>query len=200
VPEPIAALALTNKRTAYAILFRAAADTLRTIAADPRHLGAKIGCVAVLHTWGQSLCPHPHVHCVVPGGGLAPDGSRWVACRPGFFLPVRVLSRLFRRLFLDALQRAFDTATLRFVGTLELLRDPMVCLTRPRALAVLARPSPRSACRFCRGASPRLPRLARMRIGRREEPGEHPRRRAEVTGCRVGNGDGQPIANPDEQE
>lgn len=124
VPEPIAALALQNQKVVYAILFHAAADTLRTIAADPQHLGAEIGCIAVLHTWGQSLCHHPHVHCVVPGGGLSPDGSRWIACRPGFFLPVRVLSRYFRRAFLDALQRAVATATLRFVGALEPLRDP----------------------------------------------------------------------------
>ena len=95
-----AAIAFQNKRAVYAILFRAAAETLRDIAADPTHLGAEIGVVAVLHTWGQTLQHHPHLHCIVPGGGLSPDGTRWVACRPGFFLPVRVLSRLFRRLFL----------------------------------------------------------------------------------------------------
>ena len=95
----------------YGILFRATAETLRTIAADPRHLGAAIGFFAVLHTWGQTLMHHPHLHCVVPGGGLSPDGTRWIACRPGFFLPVRVLSRLFRRLFLEALQAAFDAGS-----------------------------------------------------------------------------------------
>ncbi len=94
LPEPIAAIALQNKRVVYDILFRSMAATLRTIAADPRHLGAEIGFVAVLHTWGQTLQHHPHLHCIVPGGGLAPDGQRWVACRPGFFLPVRVLSSL----------------------------------------------------------------------------------------------------------
>ena len=90
-----------NKAVVYGILFRATAETLRTIAADPQHLGAEIGFFAVLHTWGQTLGFHPHLHCVVPGGGLSLDGTRWVACRRGFFLPVRVLSRLFRRLFLD---------------------------------------------------------------------------------------------------
>ena len=124
LPAPIAALARANKKTVYAILFRAAADTLRTIAADPHHLGAEIGFIAVLHTWGQSLCHHPHIHRVVPGGGLSPDGTCWVPCRPGFFLPVRVLSRLFRRRFLDALQHAFDAGTLRFVGALAPLHHP----------------------------------------------------------------------------
>src|SRR5215471_14013636 len=101
LPAAAAEIAFQNKETVYAILFRTAAETLRTIAADPKHLGAEIGFVAVLHTWGQTLQHHPHVHCVVPGGGLAPGGGRWITCRPGFFLPVRVLSRLFRRLFLE---------------------------------------------------------------------------------------------------
>ena len=92
LPAPVAEIAFQNKETVYAILFRTAAETLQTIAADPKHLGAEIGLVAVLHTWGQNLHHHPHVHCVVPGGGLSLDGTRWVACRPGFFLPVRVLS------------------------------------------------------------------------------------------------------------
>jgi hypothetical protein len=122
VPDAIAAIALQNKAQVYGILFRATAETLRTIAADPQHLGAEIGFFAVLHSWGQTLMHHPHLHCVVPGGGLSPDGTRWVACRPGFFLPVRVLSRLFRRLFLQHLQAAYDTGTLRLVGTLEALR------------------------------------------------------------------------------
>jgi len=108
----------------YNILLRATAETLRTIAADPKHLGAELGFIAVLRTWGQTLCHHPHVHCVVPGGGLALDGTRWIACRPGFFLPVRVLSRLFRRLFLVQLQAAFATGQLYFVDALEALRDP----------------------------------------------------------------------------
>ena len=114
VPAAVAEIAFQNKAVVYAILFRAAAETLCTIAADPRHLGAEIGVVAVLHTWGQNLHHHPHVHCVVPGGGLSLDGTRWIACRPGFFLPVRVLSRLFRRLFLEQLQAAFDAGTLGF--------------------------------------------------------------------------------------
>ena len=108
VPQEIAAIAYQNKAVVYDILFRATAETLRTIAADPKHLGAEIGFIAVLHTWGQTLMHHPHLHCVVPGGGMSPDGQRWVACRPGFFLPVRVLSALFRRLFLTELRQAFD--------------------------------------------------------------------------------------------
>ncbi len=124
VPEEITAIAYQNKQVVYGILFRATAETLRTIAADPKHLGAEIGFLAVLHTWGQNLLHHPHLHCVVPGGGLSPDGKRWIACRPGFFLPVRVLSRLFRRLFLEHLQVAFDTGKLQFFSSLERLRDP----------------------------------------------------------------------------
>jgi hypothetical protein len=124
VPEPIAAVAFQNQAVVYAILFRAAAETLRTIAADPQHLGAQIGFFAVLHTWGQTLVFHPHLHCVVPGGGLSPDGTRWISCRRGFFLPVRVLSRLFRRRFLGALHDAFDAGHLRFSGTLQPLAHP----------------------------------------------------------------------------
>ncbi len=122
VPQAIAEIAYQNKAVVYRILFRAAAETLRTIAADPQHLGAQIGFFAVLHTWGQTLVHHPHLHCVVPGGGLSIDGTRWVSCRPGFFLPVRVLSRLFRRLFLEALQDAFDAGTLHFGASLDTLR------------------------------------------------------------------------------
>ncbi len=126
VPEAIAAIASQNKAVVYRILFRATAETLRTIAADPAHLGAQIGFFAVLHTWGQQLLHHPHLHCVVPGGGLSPDGSRWVACRPGFFLPVRVLARRFRRLFLAYLHEAFEADALHFGGSLRPLRDPQV--------------------------------------------------------------------------
>jgi len=126
IPAEIGSLAYQNKVVVYGLLFRAVAETLRTIAADPRHLGAEIGFFAVLHTWGQTLVHHPHLHCVVPGGGLSLDGTRWVSCRPGFFLPVRVLSRLFRRLFLTALDEAFDVGQLRFAGTLEALNDPHV--------------------------------------------------------------------------
>src|SRR5215211_4880703 len=124
LPAPITAIAFQNKAVVYDLLFRTAADTLLTIAADPRHLGAQIGLTAVLHTWGSALTHHPHVHIVVPGGGLAPDGSRWIACRPGFFLPVRVLSRLFRRLFLDRLAAAHGAGRLAFHGDLALLADP----------------------------------------------------------------------------
>ncbi len=118
IPEPIAAIALQNKRVVYNILFRSTAATLRTIAADPHHLGAEIGFIAVLHTWGQTLQHHPHLHCIVPGGGLAPGGQRWVACRPNFFLPVPVLSSLFRRLFLEELDQAFQAGKLTLGGAL----------------------------------------------------------------------------------
>lgn len=122
VPEPIARLAFYNKAVVYGILFRAAAETLLTIARDPKHLGADIGFFGILHTWGQNLLHHPHVHFVVPAGGIGPDGN-WIACRPGFFLPVRVLSRLFRRLFLQALLKAFENHQLEFFGELEPLTD-----------------------------------------------------------------------------
>jgi Putative transposase/Transposase zinc-binding domain len=124
LPAPIAAIAFQNKAVVYDLLFRTAADALLTIAADPKHLGARIGLTAVLHTWGSALTHHPHVHIVVPGGGLSSDGSRWIACRPGFFLPVRILSRLFRRLFLDRLAAAHGTGQLAFHGDLALLADP----------------------------------------------------------------------------
>src|SRR5436190_5632927 len=123
LPDEIADIALQNKRTVYGILFRATADTLLTIAGDPKHLGAEIGFFAVLHTWGSNLLHHPHLHCVVPGGGLSLDGTRWISCKPGFFLPVRVLSRLFRRLFLEYLQSAFDAGKLQFFTALEKLWD-----------------------------------------------------------------------------
>ncbi len=125
LPEEIAAIAYQNKAVVYDLLFRATAKTLRTIAADPKHLGAQIGFIALLHTWGQNLQHHPHLHCVVPGGGLSADGERWISCRPGFFLPVRVLSRLFRRLFLEQLQQAFDSGELRFFNRLEALAAPL---------------------------------------------------------------------------
>src|SRR5512144_1920619 len=108
LPAALGPIALQNPREVYGLLFRAAAETLQQIAADPKHLGAEIGFLAVLHTWGQNLEHHPHVHCVVPGGGPSLDGTRWVACRPGFFLPVRVLSRVFRGKFLARLRAAYD--------------------------------------------------------------------------------------------
>ena len=116
LPAPIGDIAYHNKAVIYDILFKAAAETLLTIAADRKHLGARIGITAVLHTWGSALTHHPHVHMIVPGGGIALDGERWVCCRPGFFLPVRVLSRLFRRLFLERLVAAHDVGRLQFFG------------------------------------------------------------------------------------
>ena len=124
LPQALAPLALQNKRVVYSLLFEAASQTLLTIAADPRHLGARIGFVAILHTWGQTLIHHPHLHCVAPGGGLSPDGKSWVSCRPGFFLPVRVLSRLYRRRFLDALEHAFAQDRLEFHGVTQHLSSP----------------------------------------------------------------------------
>ena len=126
LPAPISAIAWYNKQVIYGLLFDVAADTLRTIAADPRHLGAQIGATLVLHTWGSALTHHPHVHGIVPGGGLSPDGQRWIACRPGFFLPVRVLSRLFRRRFLEALEAAHRHGQLQFFGEYAGLTDPAV--------------------------------------------------------------------------
>jgi hypothetical protein len=133
LPEAIAAIAFQNKKVLYDILFHASAETLRTIAADPKHLGAEIGFLTILHTWGQTLLHHPHVHCVIPGGGISPDGEHWIACRPGFFLPVRVLSRLFRRLFLEQLHHAFNAGELHFYSQLE-------PLTNPRAFATYLTP------------------------------------------------------------
>jgi Putative transposase/Transposase zinc-binding domain len=116
LPAPIADIAYQNKAVIYDLLFRASAEAVLTIAADRKHLGARIGITAVLHTWGSAMTHHPHVHMIVPGGGIAPDGKRWVSCRPGFFLPVRVLSRLFRRLFLKALTAAHAAGRLNFFG------------------------------------------------------------------------------------
>ena len=134
VPASVAEIAFHNKAVVYDILFQAAAETMRTIAADPRHLGAEIGFLAVLHTWGQNLHHHPHVHCVVPGGGPSLDGTRWVPARPGFFLPVRVLSALFRRLFLQRLQAAYAADKLRFFGALADLLQPDAFARRLAAL------------------------------------------------------------------
>ena len=123
IPEEMARIAFYNKEVVYSILFKAASETLLTIARDPKHLGAEIGFFAILHTWGQNLLHHPHLHCVIPGGGLSSDYDRWIGCKPGFFLPVRVLSRLFRRLFLEALEDAFYRGKLCFFGETESLRD-----------------------------------------------------------------------------
>lgn len=124
LPEQLAAVALQNKRVVYNLLFAAASETLRTIAADPRHLGADIGFLAVLHTWDQTLRHHPHLHCVVPGGGLSLKGEGWRSCRHGFFLPVNVLARLFRCLFLQGLTRAYEKGRLSFHGACAFLAKP----------------------------------------------------------------------------
>jgi len=123
LPTPISKLAYSNPSVIYTILFKAAAKTLETIAADPKHLGARVGLTLVLHTWGSAMTHHPHVHGIVPGGGLSMDGKRWVSCKPGFFLSVRVLSRLFRRLFLERLNQAFQTGALKFFGEHQSLAD-----------------------------------------------------------------------------
>src|SRR5216683_2988511 len=123
LPAKIGAIAYQNKAKVYGLLFKAAAETLTTIATDRKHLGAEIGFITVLHTWGQNLDHHPHVHCIVPGGGISPDGTRWVPCKPGFFLPVRVLSRLFRRLFLEGLQALYDAGALQFFAGRAGLRE-----------------------------------------------------------------------------
>ena len=123
IPHELAGIALQNKKVVYDILFRTSAETLRSIAGDPTHLGAEIGVLSVLHTWGQTLEHHPHIHCLVPGGGLSQDGTRWITCRPGFFLPVRVLSKLFRGKFLHHLRAAFDRGELGFYGRLAELKD-----------------------------------------------------------------------------
>jgi hypothetical protein len=123
LPAPIGEIAWHNKALLYNLLFQATAETLRSIAADPKHLGARIGATLVLHTWGSSMTHHPHVHGIVPGGGISPDGQRWIACRPGFFLPVRVLSRRFRHLFLDKLAEAHRENKLQFFDEHQALAE-----------------------------------------------------------------------------
>jgi hypothetical protein len=123
LPEQLSLLSLQNKRVIYNLLFRAASETLLEIAADPKHLGARIGFFAVLHTWGQTLQAHPHLHCVIPGGGLSADNSQWIASRPGFFLPVKVLSRLFRGKFIAYLYKARDQSQLTYAGQLSNLAE-----------------------------------------------------------------------------
>ncbi|NCF83490.1 MAG: IS91 family transposase [Proteobacteria bacterium] len=123
LPAPIADIAYHNPAVVYDLLFKASAETLLTIAADPKHLGARLAITAVLHTWGSALTHHPHIHCIVPGGGLSLDRQHWLACKPGFFLPVRVLSRLFRRLFLEQLSAAHQAGRLTFFGQHHALAD-----------------------------------------------------------------------------
>jgi hypothetical protein len=134
LPPEAAEIAFQNKARVYALLMRAAAGALSTLAADPRRLGAEIGILAVLHTWGQTLTHHPHVHCIVPCGGLSPDGKAWIGCKPVFFLPVRALSRLFRRLFLAGLETAFGDGGLGFFGHLAGLAESSVFAARIAAL------------------------------------------------------------------
>ena len=133
LPAQISDIAYQNKAVIYDLLFKASAETLITIAADPKHLGARVGVLSVLHTWGSALTHHPHVHMIVPGGGISLDGTKWLSCRPGFFLPVRVLSRLFRRLFLDKLVAAHEAGRLTFFGN----HAP---LTAPQAFAAYLAP------------------------------------------------------------
>src|SRR5215210_4813904 len=123
LPAEVADIASQNKAVVYDLLFRAASEAMMTIAADPKHLGARIGITAVLHTWGSALTHHPHVHMIVPGGGISPDGTRWISSRPAFLLPVRVLGKLFRRLFLTRLTALHDAGRLAFYGTMAHLAD-----------------------------------------------------------------------------
>jgi hypothetical protein len=129
LPAAIADIAYQNKAVIYDLLFKASAETLITIAADPRHLGARIGITSVLHSWGSAMTHHPHVHMIVPGGGISLNGERWVTCRPGFFLPVRVLSRLFRRLFLEKLIAVHQAGHLKFFGQYAALADAQAFVT-----------------------------------------------------------------------
>jgi hypothetical protein len=151
LPAEIAQIAYWNKKAVYDLLFRVSAETVTTIAADPRRLGARIGMTGVLHTWGSALTHHPHVHMIVPGGGVSLDGTRWIACRPGFFLPVRVLSRLFRRLFLEGMMALHRAGDLAFFGDLAGLAEADAFATwlappsaNPNGSST---PSPRSAGR-----------------------------------------------------
>jgi hypothetical protein len=130
LPAAIADIAYQNKTVIYDLLFKTSAETLTTIAADPKHLGARVGITAVLHTWGSAMTHHPHVHMIVPGGGISLDGERWIASRPGFFLPVRVLSRLFRRLFLERLLAVHKAGHLKFFGGHAALADPQAFAAR----------------------------------------------------------------------
>jgi hypothetical protein len=122
-PDELNPLALRNQRVIYNILFRSVAETLTELSRDQKHLGAQIGFISILHTWGQNLMDHPHIHCIVTGGGLSPDGDKWVSCRKGFFLPVKVMSRLFRGKFLDYLGKSYDSQELIFPGNINHLQE-----------------------------------------------------------------------------
>lgn len=145
LPRELAPLALQNEKLLYGLLFECVSQALLDVARDPRHLGARLGFLAILHTWGQKLELHPHLHCLIPAGGMAPDRSRWVRCRTGFFLPVRVLSRVFRRKYLAGLEAAYAAGTLRLDGALRDLQDPdrfaeLAARLRNREWVVYARP------------------------------------------------------------
>ena len=145
LPAEVADIAFQNKAAVYGLLFQAASETMTTIAADPKHLGARIGITAVLHTWGSAMTHHPHIHMIVPGGGLLPDGSRWISSRPAFLLPVRVLGKLFRRLFLTRLTALHETGRLAFYGSIAHLVDRRAFLrhlapVRKKRWAVYAKP------------------------------------------------------------
>jgi Transposase zinc-binding domain/Putative transposase len=161
LPGPIADIAYHNKAAIYGLLFTAAAEATMTIAADPKRLGARIGITAVLHTWGSAMTHHPHLHMIVPGGGISLDHTRWVSCRPGFFLPVRVLSRLFRRLFLSKLLAAHQAGRLAFFGD-------HAALAEPRAFATFLAPLRKVECRVDGGVAVPIPH----RPGRADFP--HP--------------------------
>ena len=145
LPAEVADIALQNKAAVYGLLFQAASETMATIAADPRHLGARIGITAVLHTWGSAMTHHPHIHMIVPGGGIGLDGSRWISSRPAFLLPVRVLGKLFRRLFLTRLAALHDAGRLGFFGSMAHLADQRAFLrhlspVRKKRWVVYAKP------------------------------------------------------------
>jgi hypothetical protein len=124
LPEKVRPLALRNQKVVYNLLFQSASETLTQLAKDPKHLGAEIGFIAILHTWTQTLIDHPHLHCLVPGGGLSPDGKRWVSSKQDFFLSVKVISCLFRGKFLDGLKKAYEAGELTFEGQIEVLKEP----------------------------------------------------------------------------
>ncbi len=124
IPSGLNPLALSNQKVMYDLLFRSVSETLTELGSDPKHLGARIGFLAILHTWGQNLMEHPHIHCVVTGGGLSPDGKRWVSCRGGFFIPIRIMSALFRGKFLDYLKKSYDSGDLSFPGVISHLKKP----------------------------------------------------------------------------
>ena len=149
LPAGIAAIAYQNKAVVYNLLFKVAAETMRTIAADPKHLGARIGFTAVLHTWGSAMIHHPHVHMIVPGGGISLDGTRWVGCRPNFLLPVKVLSRLFRRLMLQMLIAAHETGRLQFFADHDQSRS-----AKPRSRPISRRCIGPSGSSIAKGHSP----------------------------------------------